>query len=148
MKRAEFSADRRYRYTLWRTGLQDERELFVTASNTMNRDGRAKQFVQFIGLNPSTADETNDDPTLRKCMKFAQRWGYGALCMTNLFAFRATEPTVMKGESDPVGPDNDQWLSEIAGKAGMILVAWGKDGDHMQRDLEVLHELLKGHKLH
>lgn len=92
MKRAEFSPDRRYRYTLWRTDLQADRELFVTAFNTVRNAERLNQFVQFIGLNPSTADETNDDPTLKKCMKFAHRWGFGSMCMTNLFAFRATEP--------------------------------------------------------
>lgn len=148
MNRAEFSDDRKYRYTLWRTGLQDERELFVSAFNTMKRAGREKEFVQFIGLNPSTADETTDDPTLKKCMKFAQRWGFGAMCMTNIFAWRATDPDVMKGQSDPVGPDNDKWLKEVADRAGLIIAAWGKHGDHMQRDLEVLHDLLKGRKLH
>lgn len=144
MKRAEFSEDRKYRYTLWRDDLQANRDLFVDAF----ANGREKLYVQFIGLNPSTADETTDDNTLRKCMKFARRWGYGSMCMTNLFAWRATDPDVMKAQSDPVGPDNDRWLKEIADKAGLIIVAWGNHGDHMQRDLEVLHELLKGYKLH
>lgn len=48
----------------------------------------------FIGLNPSTADETQDDPTVRRCIRYAQSWGYGALYMTNIFAFRATDPRV------------------------------------------------------
>ncbi|MBK8271403.1 MAG: DUF1643 domain-containing protein [Planctomycetes bacterium] len=64
----------------------------------------------FIGLNPSTADETQDDPTVRRCIRYAQSWGYGALCMTNIFAYRSTDPLVMKRFDDPIGPKNDTAL--------------------------------------
>ena len=79
-KTATFSECRKYRYTLWRRW-----------------DGLfASGYAMFIGLNPSTADETNDDPTIRRCIGYARDWGYGGLCMTNLFAFRATLPKNMK----------------------------------------------------
>lgn len=90
-------------------------------------------YVNFIGLNPSTADETVDDATIRKCVKFAKAWGYGALCMTNLFAFRATDPMAMKRSTMPVGPDNNQYLSVSAAGAGLLVCAWGNHGDWNQR---------------
>ena len=109
-----FSPDRLYRYTLWRQW--DERP-----------------FCMFIGLNPSTADETKDDPTIRRCIRFAKDWGYGALCMTNIFAFRATDPQVMRAQFDPIGPDNDTYLNRIGSEAGIIIAAWGVHGAHHGR---------------
>lgn len=82
----------------------------------------------FVGLNPSTADELLDDPTIRRCVAFARSWGYGALCMTNLFAFRATDPDVMKSADDPVGPENDQHLQDLANGASVVIAAWGVHG--------------------
>lgn len=126
-RKTEFSPCRRYRYTLWRewdcdllTGCADDAE-------------HSDEYLVVIGLNPSTADETQDDPTIRRCIGFAKRWGFGALCMTNLFAWRETEPERMKCEPHPVGDDNDYWLTECAKGAGMILAAWGKDGRHRFR---------------
>lgn len=95
-KYATLSEDRKYRYTL--TRIWDE----------------TKPKVMFIGLNPSTADETKDDPTIIRCINFAKSWGYGGLEMTNLFAFRATNPKVMKNEKEPIGKDNDTWLKKLA----------------------------------
>jgi hypothetical protein len=92
----------------------------------------------FIGLNPSTADEVQDDPTIRRCIGYAKEWGYGAFCMTNIFAFRATDPRVMKTQADPVGPENDKWLTECAKDAGLIVAAWGAHGGHRNRDEEVI----------
>lgn len=74
---AELSKCRTYRYALWRTW--DE----------------SKPFAMFVGLNPSTADELEDDPTIRRCINFSKLWGYGGLCMVNLFAYRATDPTAL-----------------------------------------------------
>jgi hypothetical protein len=82
-----FSADRRYRYTLWRDWSKD----LLCGMDSRPRlagDQTPNQFVQFIGLNPSTADEKQDDPTIRRCIGFAKAWGYGAMCMTNIFAWR------------------------------------------------------------
>jgi hypothetical protein len=102
-----------------------------------------KSYLMVVGLNPSTADETRDDPTIRKCVGFAKRWGFGALCMTNLFAFRATNPRVMKGSPQPIGEENDRWISACAKEAGRIIAAWGVHGGFMARDEEVL-ELIDG----
>lgn len=106
---AEFSKCRTWRYALWRQ---------------WDWQGYANQ-VMFIGLNPSTADETEDDPTIRRCIRFAKDWGYGGLIMMNAFAFRATDPNVMKAAADPVGPGNDEALAYRRTQAGMIVAAWG-----------------------
>jgi hypothetical protein len=122
-----FSPDRKYRYALWREGLQKQGDLFSVVT------GREDQYVNFIGLNPSKADETFTDPTLAKCMKFAERWGYGAVCMTNLFAWRETNPELMKLQPEPIGEINDWWLEEIARGASVVIAAWGTDGKHLNR---------------
>ena len=88
----------------------------------------------FVGLNPSTADETIDDPTIRRCRGFAKDWGYGSLCMTNLFAFRATEPSEMKRVGQPVGEDNDLTLRKLAAGAGIVIAAWGVHGVYRSRN--------------
>lgn len=115
-----FSPCRTYRYTLWREWVG------------------GKGYVMFVGLNPSTADETKDDATIRRCIGFAKAWGYSALCMTNLFAFRATKPKDMKAAADPVGPDNDKHLGRLAQRAGVVVAAWGADGTYRGRNTEVL----------
>jgi hypothetical protein len=103
-----FSPDRRYRYTLWRD---------------VNVFGYG--YLQVIGLNPSTADEIKDDPTIRRCIGFARKWGFAELCMTNLFGFRATKPRDMLAEPEPIGADNNRRIMECANEARMILAAWG-----------------------
>ncbi len=92
----------------------------------------------WIGLNPSTADELNDDQTLRKCMGFTKRWGYLRMVMTNLFAFRATDPADMKKEADPVGPDNLHYLRILSGQSDLIVAAWGVNGKHLGQDWQVV----------
>lgn len=84
--------------------------------------------VAFVGLNPSTADERHDDPTVRRCIGFAKRWGYGGLIMTNAFAFRATAPREMRAAPDPLGPDNDLHLRAVAAEAPLVVAAWGAGG--------------------
>lgn len=115
---AIFSSCGLYRYVLWR------------------RWGHGR-YVMFIGLNPSTADETNDDPTIRRCVAFAKAWGYEALCMANLFAFRATDPAEMKKDIEPIGTYNDSTLISLAQDAGIIIAAWGVNGSYKRRDLSV-----------
>ena len=99
-----------------------------------------------IGLNPSTADATHNDPTIRRCIGFAERWGHSALIVANLFAFRATHPKDLKKAADPVGPECDRFLLESAMKASRVLVAWGYHGAFLSRHSEVT-ELLKNHPL-
>lgn len=91
-------------------------------------------YAMFIGLNPSTADETHDDPTIRRCIAFARAWGYEALCMTNLFAYRATQPADMKKAADPVGWENDSTLTTLARCSGVVVAAWGAHGTYKGRD--------------
>jgi hypothetical protein len=103
---AHFSADGSYRYWLTR----------VWAPSP---------WLNFICLNPSTADSKIDDATVRKLRAFAQRWGFGGFCLTNLFAYRCTDPRGLLTALDPVGPDNDRWLSTVASQASTIVLAWG-----------------------
>lgn len=133
VRKTEFSPCRCYRYTLWREWL---------GGVLLLPDGASPdRYLMVIGLNPSTADETQDDPTIRRCIGFAKRWGFGALCMTNLFAWRDTLPANMKKAPDPIGVDNGRWLCEIAENAGMVLAAWGKDGRFLDRDAMLLSSL-------
>ncbi|WNZ48461.1 DUF1643 domain-containing protein [Leptolyngbya boryana CZ1] len=118
---AIFSPCRRYRYVLWRRWAND------WSSN----------YAMFVGLNPSTADETQDDPTIRRCIKFAKDWGYSGLCMTNLFAYRATNPKDMIASVDPIGSDNDKYLLEYSARARIVVAAWGNHGTHHDRHLDV-----------
>jgi hypothetical protein len=98
-------------------------------------------YAVFVGLNPSTAAEVEDDQTIRRCVGFAKRWGYGALCMVNLFAYRATKPSSMKAHAAPVGEENDRWLVQVAKDAGVIVAAWGVHGKHRERDKAVMRLL-------
>ncbi len=98
----------------------------------------------FIMLNPSTADAYEDDPTIRRCISFAQREGCGALEVVNLFAFRATNPKEMLAAEDPVGPLNDGILCEAVAEGHHRVCAWGAKGHHMKRDewaLEMIREM-------
>lgn len=81
--------------------------------------------VTFIGLNPSTADETVDDPTVRRCIGFAQTWGYSRLKLVNLYAFRATDPDDLFRADDPIGPDNDCTIAKVIGCSDLVVCAWG-----------------------
>jgi len=126
---AKFSPCRRYRYTLWRHW------------------GGLTGYVAFIGLNPSTATETLDDPTIRRCMHYAQDWGFSGLCMLNIFAFRATLPKDMKAEPEPIGPENDLEIHLAAAGAAMVVAAWGTHGKHLDRDRDVRLLVPKLHHL-
>jgi hypothetical protein len=81
--------------------------------------------VLFVMLNPSTADATEDDPTIRRCIRFARDWGYARLAVANLYAFRATDPRDLALAGDPIGPENDEWLERLSSEANMVVVAWG-----------------------
>jgi hypothetical protein len=82
--------------------------------------------VLWILLNPSTADATKDDPTVRKGVGFSQRWGFNALTFVNLFAYRATDADkLLTPGLDIVGPDNDSWLELMVATHPTIILAWG-----------------------
>ena len=95
-------------------------------------------WLTIIMLNPSQADATVDDPTLRRCQGLAKSWGFGAIEVVNLFAYRTAYPRCLKQASDPVGPDNDRTLLAAAAQAHQILLAWGNWGGLRQRDRAVL----------
>lgn len=91
-------------------------------------------FVNFIMLNPSTADANTDDPTIRRCMGFAQDWGFGGLIVTNLFAFRATNPKDMKKAKDPIGPSWPDAVYKAAMDSEQIILAWGSHAQSEDRE--------------
>jgi hypothetical protein len=91
----------------------------------------------FIMLNPSTATELQNDPTVERCQRRAQALGYGAFRVTNIFAFRATDPKVMRAEADPIGPGNDAAIRDSLPWADMVLCAWGNHGLHLDRGAAV-----------
>lgn len=127
-RQAWFSTDRAYRYALARTWDPDGRTLNV------------------VGLNPSTADEHADDPTIRRCVGLARRMGCGRLIVTNLFAWRATRPGWLKEADEPVGSENDAWLRAVAASADHVVAAWGVHGVLFQR-AAVVRQLLCGTSL-
>lgn len=126
-----WSPDRSHRYFLRRPASPLDQE---------------KPGIAFILLNPSTADERKDDPTVAKCRRYAAGWGFGEVIVLNAFAYRATDPKDMKAHPDPVGPDNDQTIVETAravhGLGGTLLCGWGTHGSHLDRSIH-LQELLK-----
>ena len=107
----------------------------------LRRWSGGKGRVAMILLNPSTADATRDDPTLRRCIGFARRWGFASLEVVNLFAYRATRPQQLRQAADPVGPENDGHLARAVGNAGVGVAAWGVHGALAGRNEKVLKML-------
>ena len=93
--------------------------------------------VLFIGLNPSTADEVNDDPTIRRCMRYSYDWGYGGYIMGNIFGYRSTDPRNLKIAKDPIGNKNNYWLKKMHKEASITIGAWGNHGEILNRGNEV-----------
>lgn len=93
-------------------------------------------------LNPSTADEVKNDPTVERCERRARAGGYGGLVVLNIFAYRATDPADMKAAADPVGPENDDYIRahflRAAALGSPVCAAWGTHGDHLSRGRQVL----------
>jgi hypothetical protein len=83
----------------------------------------------FVMLNPSTADETLDDPTIRRCRSFAAQWGNDGIIVANLYALRSTDPAALWKHRNPIGPDNDDHLYELAISHGRIVCAWGANAE-------------------
>jgi len=129
LKSAEFSPDRKHRYSLWR--IWDP----------------IKPCCTFIGLNPSIADEDINDHTVTRCANYAKDWGYGGMYMLNLFSFRATYPAVMKCCRDHSHSSNNLHILRIVFKCSKIICAWGNHGSFENRDQEILR-LLRGYDLY
>ena len=98
--------------------------------------------VAFVMLNPSRADHTKDDPTLRACIQFAQRWGYASLSVVNLFGYRTPHPRELKKSQDPIGPENDTYVLQAAETAKTVVLAWGNEGGLLGRGLAMLSQLV------
>jgi hypothetical protein len=89
----------------------------------------------WVMLNPSTADASVDDATIRKCIGFSQRYGFGGMVAYNLFAYRARDPKAMKAAVDPIGPENNRYLRELEDQT--VICAWGPHGQFRDRGFEV-----------
>jgi hypothetical protein len=122
---ASFDRSKRYRYALLRCWDQDAPRLAMCL------------------LNPSTADHRRDDPTIRRCIRFAQRWGYGSLEVVNIFAWRSTHPGVLYELDDPVGPGNDTAIARAVRRSNAVHLAWGEHGSLLNRGPRVERTILR-----
>lgn len=117
---AKFSPDRLYRYSLHRIW-NDSRPLLL-----------------FVLLNPSTADETRDDPTIKRCIARAINTGFGGVEIVNIFAWRSIYPKSLLTCDDPVGPENDHAIRRATERSQMVICGWGKHGELHDRGRVVL----------
>lgn len=96
---------------------------------SLTRELGGERTCTFVMLNPSTADGDQDDPTIRRCIRFTRDWGFGRLQVVNLFAYRATDPTAMyraaRDGRDIIGPENDEQIARVLDASQRIVVAWG-----------------------
>lgn len=99
--------------------------------------------VHFVMLNPSTATEVQNDPTVERCERRARTLGFGSFTVTNIFAWRDTDPRAMRAATDPIGPHNDTAILDASKQADQIIAAWGTHGAHLGRGTEV-EKLLRG----
>lgn len=107
----------------------------------LKREWEEGELLAWVMLNPSTADATEDDPTIRRCIGFSQSWGFGGLVVVNLYALRATDPRQLWKAPDAAGPDNDIHLEhETWGRH--VIAAWGAYPKAMDR-AEKIHDLIK-----
>jgi hypothetical protein len=120
---ATISACKRYRYLLWRVWDAE------------------KPTAVFLMLNPSTADEIENDPTVERCQRRVHALGYGSLRVVNLFAYRSTDPAQLYQQDDPVGPENDEAILKASKDAGIVICGWGTDGSLHDRGEAVLRLL-------
>jgi hypothetical protein len=110
---------------------------------SLTRRWGAGPTVVFVMLNPSTANETQDDPTIARCRNFAAAWDFGALEVVNLFAWRATDPRDLRRASEPAGPDNRRIRDRALRRADRIVLAWGNHGAWQDAGPRLLSELLR-----
>ena len=116
---AVFSDCERYRYSLSRTWDKNLPK------------------IMFIGLNPSTADEVKNDPTVSRMISYAKKWNYGAVFVQNVFAFRATLPSDLKRADNPIGKETDKFILDCVKKTNKIIACWGNHGLFMDRGFRV-----------
>lgn len=121
---AIFDASGMYRYSLWRAWYIDHPR------------------VGFIMLNPSTADERRNDPTIQRCIEFARAWQFGSVEVVNLFAYRTTDARELIRVEEPVGEENDRFIDKAIEGCSTIVVSWGTKGRLLGRDRQVLQLLV------
>ncbi|MEO1349475.1 MAG: DUF1643 domain-containing protein [Cyanobacteria bacterium J06635_15] len=126
-RRAVFDSTGQYRYALVRT--------WPTSAAI------PPAALVFVMLNPSTADHRCDDPTIRRCMGFAQAWGYGQLEVVNLFALKTPHPRQLSQSSQPIGAENDRYLLTAVEQAERVVMAWGNWGHLQGRDRAIFNLL-------
>lgn len=133
---AILSEDRVYRYALFRSVDGEEWD-----SSLARHDSHGtRRTVCFVMLNPSKADESANDPTIEKLLKFTARWGFQRLAVVNLFAYRETDSKKLRAlasGTDLIGPENDQHIIRVAGEAHKIVCAWGNEGVILDRGFQV-----------
>ncbi|MBV1895973.1 MAG: DUF1643 domain-containing protein [Rhodobacteraceae bacterium] len=117
------------------TAVYSDCELYrYSLTRIWDADGRKALFVM---LNPSTATEVQNDPTVERCERRARTLGFGAFQVTNIFAWRDTDPRKMRAAKDPVGPENDAAILAGANWADQVIAGWGTHGAHLDRGLAV-----------
>lgn len=119
---AYLDATSTYRYRLWRT---------IPGCSVPPRR------IAWIMLNPSTADASIDDPTIRRCLGYSLWWDFPHMTVVNLFALRSTDPKVLSKHADPVGPENNGHLVAVARCADLVLCSWGNHGALLDRAAHV-----------
>ena len=129
IKGAYISEDEVYRYALWRIW------------------NKSKPYAMFVMLNPSTADSKEDDPTIRRCINFAQDWGYGGIYVGNLYAYRTPDSKFLTVVSDPIGPECDRWLDLMKEVSDIRIAGWGNRKLSQGRVDQVIRILGKMHCL-
>lgn len=129
-RRAVFSPCGAYRYALYRR----------MPSPLLSSPERS---VCFVMLNPSVGDAVRDDRTIKRCIGYAATWGFDQLVIVNLFGFVSTDPKGLRTVKDPVGPENDAFLFAEAGRADLVVAAWG-DGNPIAERASFVLEALRG----
>jgi hypothetical protein len=124
-KKAFFDEDKIYRYLLHR------------------KWGDSKKKITWIMLNPSTADEIVDDPTIRRCIGFSQKFHADELDIVNLFAFRSTNPKQLYSIDNPIGHDNDTYIKQSIETSFLVVLGWGNHGKLLNRSTEVSSKLIR-----
>lgn len=137
-----FSPCRTWRYFLRRPWQQQIEQGFVVSDLLSDFYPNEKRPpIAFCLLNPSTADETKDDPTVARCRRFAVAWGFGDIIVLNAFAYRATDPKDMKAHAEPVGEENDETIIKtvdwVLSQDGQLVCGWGNHGSHLDRSTKI-----------
>jgi len=120
---AIFSPDRIYRYSLTRVWDRD------------------RPCICFVMLNPSAADDTINDPTIRRCIGFSNDWGCGSIVVVNLFAYRTHDPRVLATVQDPFGAENEKHITEAVASCSLTMAAWGVHGHAHESACRLLSRL-------